>query len=159
VDRDKGLRKLANRVESFLIGFAATSLALTVAAQILLSDPSMRPLLNFAHRAEGVRIDPGALEVISVDVAGRRSASIRLETAGGEPSPVAVELDGKMVGIVPITIPVTPETEVALRLEGRGAPSRVVVTGSSAEVVFPARGAEFLVTARGCRFLPAIARP
>ncbi|MGE5485251.1 MAG: hypothetical protein ACM3X4_09560 [Ignavibacteriales bacterium] len=166
--RESGLPGWMGGMEVFLVRLTATCLALTVAAQLLLANPSLRPLLNFAHRAEGVRIDPDLAGTISLDMpaagrAGRAGgmASITLEAVrGGVAVPIQVEVEGKAAGVIPaghglptrVTVEAAGGTEVALRLREEGEASRVVVAAVSPQVVYPARGDVFLVTIEGCRF-------
>ncbi len=173
--RENGFMRWALTVERALLRLIATSLALTVAAQILLTKPSLRPLLNYAHRAEGIKIDPGSVAVITADMAAapiaapaRRAATITLE---GEErrgaSPICVEVDGKRLGTISwtggaarsITVEVSDGAEVVLRPQAAGAATRVLVATTSVEVIYPARGSSFLVSGGGCRFRAKIGLP
>jgi hypothetical protein len=161
-------------IEKALLRAIAVLMAVTLAAQVMLTDPDLRPLLNFAHRAEGVRIDPSAVAIVTTgpsrstsETTGALSGFITLaiSPSSGAAS-VWVEVGGVHRGSLSedglaqsLTVAIHNGEEIELRAVGGDGRAAVEVVETSPGVVEPARGRLLAVSTKSRRIWARIAPP
>lgn len=171
---DRRLPGWARQVEAALVRLCATGLALTVAAQIMLTNSSWRPLLNFAHRSEGVKVDAAALTVIRMPGEGR--AAVR--RSAGRPATLTLRIEGDVAGAEAavwagsryagrlymgrddartLDVELFDGEEITLRRLSRG-PVRVTVARAGGGVDYPRVGSHFVVSGEVERVGPIAVR-
>ncbi len=160
-------RDAAGMVEGALVRMISVGLALTAAAQVMLTSGALRPLLNLAHRAEGFRVDDGPIEVVRMQPdhgSGVAVLGLRLEAPYGG-AEAGVWVGRKYAGRLyagdddsrVLYVAVRQGDEITLKRVG-GAPFSVTVFRSSGSPMYPAVGTRFAVWGETKTIGPVILR-
>jgi len=156
----------ALRAERALVRAVSISLAVLVGVQILLANPSVRPYLNYAHRAEGIRLDhlPAVIQADGSRTAtARPSGTVTLRLDGASAAAGVVRVNGVesvTVTALPVSIRVRDGDVVVVEL-GDGARTDggvVTVVATGGNVTYPRVGSAFRFDGRVARLGPIVVR-